>query len=289
MFSHTLFSLPFAMIAMLLAAEGLPPFEIFIWIIVALFAGRNGANSLNRYIDADIDAKNARTASRHIPTGKIKKIDALVIAVICFAVFVFAAAMINRLCLLLSPVALALFIAYSFTKRFTWMCHVILGVTCAGAPVGAWIAVTNGFHYIPLIFAAAVTLWIAGFDIIYATQDIEFDRAEGLFSVPARFGLKGSLRIAACMHIVMWGLLLALFFLTELSWIYLAAVVTSGALLIVEHLSVDPARRDKMNLASYNLNQAIGVLLLLAVVLDMIFLWPDNAVGKYLTEARLCL
>ncbi len=273
MFSHTLFSLPFAMMAMLVAAEGLPEPRIFLWILIALFAGRNGANSLNRFADAEFDAKNPRTASRHIPSGKVKKTDALILAVICFTVFVAAAGMINRLCLFLSPAALALFCIYSYTKRFTWLCHIVLGITCAGAPVGAWIAVTGSVSLIPVLFFLAATLWIAGFDIIYGTQDIDFDRKEGLFSIPARFGLKKSLWIARVFHFIMWGILLSLYFLTVLNKIYLAAVLISGILLIIEHLSVDPERRDKMNLASYNINQIIGILLLVSTVLDMIFLW----------------
>jgi 4-hydroxybenzoate polyprenyltransferase len=191
MFSHTLFSLPFALIAMFLAAEGLPSFHVFLWSMVALFAGRNGANSLNRWVDASFDAKNPRTKGRHIPSGKVKAREALAIAIACFALFVFAAAQLNRLCLILSPVALLLFIAYSYTKRFTWLCHLVLGITCAGAPVGAWLAVTGSFHYIPILFAVAVTLWIAGFDIIYGTQDFDFDRREDSSPYP-RFGLKGA-------------------------------------------------------------------------------------------------
>ena len=273
MFSHTLFSLPFAMIAMFLAANGLPENRIIFWIIVALFAGRNGANSLNRYIDARIDVKNPRTAGRHIPAGKVRAIDALLIAIFCFVIFVVAAAQINRLCLYLSPIAIFLFCLYSYTKRFTWLCHIVLGVTCAGAPVGAWIAVTESISYIPILFAVAVTLWIAGFDIIYGTQDIDFDRKEGLFSIPSRFGLKNSLRIAASFHIIMWLLLLSFFFTTQLSWIYLAGVIISGILLTAEHRIISPSHRHKMDVASYHINQIIGTLLLLTTVLDMIFLW----------------
>ncbi|MDR3238217.1 MAG: putative 4-hydroxybenzoate polyprenyltransferase [Spirochaetia bacterium] len=273
MFSHTLFSLPFAMITMLLAAGGMPPLRVFLWIIIALFAGRNGANALNRYVDASIDAKNPRTAERHIPAGKIRHIDALVIAVVCFAVFIAAASALNRLCLYLSPAAVFLFCIYSYTKRFTWLCHIILGITCAGAPLGAWIAVTGGFHYIPLLFASAAALWIAGFDIIYGTQDIEFDRKEGLFSIPARFGLRRSLYIARVFHIIMWFMLLSLFFITKLSYIYLFGLAVCGILLIVEHYNVDPSHRRKMKLVSYNINQIIGLFLMFASVFDMIILW----------------
>ncbi|MDN5297876.1 MAG: 4-hydroxybenzoate polyprenyltransferase [Clostridiales bacterium] len=270
MFSHTLFSLPFAMIAMFLAAKGLPDAITFFWILVALFAGRNGANALNRYVDARFDALNPRTASRHIPVGSVKPKEALILTGIAYIIFVFAAAMLNPICLYLSPVALLLFTLYSYTKRFTWLCHQILGITCAGAPVGAWLAVTGSFSLTPLILAAVVTLWISGFDILYGTQDIAFDRAQGLYSIPARFGLKGALSIARASHFIMWLLLLLLTFQSPLlSVTTRIGVLCSGLLLIVEHLSVDPAHRQKMNFASYHLNQIISVMLFISVTLDI--------------------
>lgn len=272
MFSHTLFSLPFALIAMFLAADGLPPARTAIWILVALFAGRNGANALNRYADAAIDARNPRTASRHIPAGRIKPREALILTILCYVLFVVAAGFLNTLCLLLSPVALALFTLYSYTKRFTWLCHLVLGVTCAGAPVGAWIAVTGSLGFVPLILAAVVALWVAGFDILYGTQDIDFDRKEGLYSIPARFGLRGALWIARFLHTVMWLLLLSLFWLSDLQFVYLGGVAVSGILLIAEHYFVDPLSRVKMNIASYHINQVLSVLLLVTASAD-IFLY----------------
>jgi len=269
MFSNTLFSLPFALIAMLLAADGLPEGRVLFWILIALFAGRNGANALNRYVDAKYDALNPRTQSRHIPSGKVKRNEALYITFICYVLFVIAAANLNDLCLWLSPVALILFTLYSYTKRFTWLCHIVLGITCAGAPVGAWLAVTGSFSLVPLILGAIVTLWVAGFDIIYGTQDIEFDRLEGLFSIPARFGYRGALWIARVFHFIMWLLLLSLVFLTTLNTIYLIGVSISGILLIVEHYLVDPKHVFKMNVASYHINQVISVSLLLVTTLDI--------------------
>ncbi|MCL2026152.1 MAG: putative 4-hydroxybenzoate polyprenyltransferase [Leptospirales bacterium] len=268
-FSHTLFSLPFAIIAMLLAADGMPSMKVFIWIIIALFAGRNGANALNRYVDAAIDAKNPRTADRHIPAKKIRRIDALIIALVCFAIFAAAAAQLNKLCLYLSPIAIFLFVLYSYTKRFTWLCHVILGITCACAPLGAWIAVTGQFDYIPFIFLPAVTLWIAGYDIIYGAQDIDFDRAHGLFSIPARFGLEKSLRMAAVFHALAWLIFLSLFFLTGLSYIYLSALIICGILIIFQHYSIGPARKIKANFFAH-VNQIVGILLLAASAIDIL-------------------
>jgi len=270
MFSHTLFSLPFALISMLIAANGLPDLDTFIWIMVALFAGRNGANALNRYVDASYDALNPRTAHRHIPVGKVKKNEALILTVIAYALFVFAASRLNQLCFMLSPVALVLFTLYSYTKRFTWLCHLILGITCAGAPVGAWLAVTGKWSFFPIILAAAVTLWISGFDIIYGTQDIAFDREQGLFSIPARFGLKGARIIAALLHMMMWSILLSLTFLTPLLNVtYSIGVTICGALLIVEHRGIEPKHRKRMNFIAYHLNQIISMVLLLSVAIDI--------------------
>lgn len=269
MFSHTLFSLPFALMAMLLAADGLPEGSVIFWILVALFAGRNGANALNRYVDAGFDAKNPRTQNRHIPSGKVKRREALLLTVMCYMLFVFAAANLNSMCLWLSPVALVLFTLYSYTKRFTWLCHLVLGITCAGAPVGAWLAVTGTLALTPILLAAVVTLWVSGFDVIYGTQDIEFDRAEGLFSIPAKFGLAGALWIAKGLHLIMWMILVLIFVVTPLGFIYLSGVVVSGILLILEHRMIDPKHRVKMNIASYHINQIISVLLLSVTALDV--------------------
>ncbi len=269
MFSHTLFSLPFALMAMFIAAEGLPNERIIFWIMIALFAGRNAANALNRYVDAYYDEKNPRTKDRHIPSGKLKKTEPLMITGILYIVFVLAAYQINAICFYLSPVALILFTLYSYTKRFTWLCHVVLGITCAGAPVGAWLAVRGTLNLEPVIFAVVVTLWVGGFDIIYGTQDIKFDRKIGLHSIPAKFGLKRSLWISRGFHTIMWLLLLSLYFLSILDIAYLSGVILSGGLLILEHYIVDPEHKNIMNFASYNINQIISIILLFTTVIDI--------------------
>lgn len=271
MFSHTLFSLPFALIAMVWAANGLPEGRIIFWILLALVAGRNGANALNRLVDKEYDKKNPRTAHRHMPKNLVKDREVLIITGICYIVFMFAAYQINTLCFYLSPIALILFTLYSYTKRFTWACHLVLGFTCAGAPVGAWLAVTGSFHIVPIVLGAVVLLWVAGFDIIYGTQDIAFDREEGLFSIPARFGLKGALYIARAFHIIMLALLLFLYFYRQMSGFYLVGLGISFVLLGIEHYMVDPANRSKMNIASYHLNQVVSITILLFTLLD--FWW----------------
>ena len=269
MFSHTLFSLPFALIALMIAADGLPSARVFFWIMVCLFAGRNGANALNRWVDQKYDALNPRTQNRHMPQGKVKPYEVFLITAICYIIFVFGAYQINTICFILSPVALALFTLYSFTKRFTWLCHVVLGITCAGAPVGAWLAVTGSIEWIPLLLGAVVTLWVSGFDIIYGTQDIDFDRNIGLFSIPARFGLKHALLIARGFHFIMWSLLFAVGTLASLNVIYYIGVLISGFLLLLEHGIIDPKHRRKMNFAAYHINQIISMLLLCATTLDI--------------------
>lgn len=269
MFSHTLFSLPFAMIALLIAADGLPEVRVLFWIMVCLFAGRNGANALNRLVDQKFDAMNPRTRSRHMPRGIVKPFEVLLITGLCYVLFVFGAYQINTLCFLLSPIALVLFTVYSFTKRFTWLCHVVLGITCAGAPVGAWIAVTESFGWVPFLLGAVVTLWVAGFDIIYGTQDIDFDRQTGLFSIPARFGLNGALLIARLFHLTMLVLLVFVGVLSGLGVLYYIGVAISAALLLIEHGIIDPGHRVKMNIAAYHINQMISMILLAATTLDL--------------------
>lgn len=271
MFSHTLFSLPFALIGMIWAANGLPEPRVVLWILVALVGARNGANALNRLVDKEIDKKNPRTAQRHMPRGIVKDKEAWGITLFCFAIFIFAAYQLNPLCFMLTPLALFLFIIYSYTKRFTWACHIVLGIACAGAPVGAWLAVTGEFSLPPFILGAVVALWVAGFDIIYGTQDIDFDRKNGLFSIPAKFGLKGALFIARSFHFMMLVLLVSLFFIMNAGIIYLIGIFLSGILLIFEHNIVTPSNEKLMKLAAYNINQIISPLILLCTVLDMVY------------------
>ena len=272
MFSHTLFSLPFALISMIWAADGLPSAATIFWILIALTGARNGANALNRIVDKDIDIRNPRTANRHLPKGLVKYNEALGIVLLCFFIFIIAAYMLNTLCFILSPVALFLFIIYSYTKRLTWICHIVLGITCAGAPVGAWLAVTGKFAITPIILGAIVTLWVSGFDIIYATQDIEFDRKVGLFSIPAKFGLKGALYISSLFHFVMILLLISLHFIMHTGWIYLLGIFISAILLTFEHYIVSPTNEKKMKLASYNINQVVSVLIFIFTMLDFFIL-----------------
>ena len=269
MFSHTIFSLSFALISMLLAAGGKLPFNTIFWIIVAFLGARTGANALNRVIDAEIDAKNPRTATRQIPQGLIDKKEVLGFVVICFGVMVFGAWKLNIICLILSPIALFLLTIYSYTKRFTWCCHLVLGITSAAAPVGAWIAVTGKISLLPLVMGAANTLWVAGFDIIYGAQDYDFDTQNGIYSIPARFGVKNALLISTLFHVITLACLFLVGVLSvKLSTIYYIGLSIIAILFVVQHKLVSPDNLQNVKIASYNVNQVISITFLVFGVLD---------------------
>ena len=273
MFEHTLFAMPFALAAVFMASSGVPRIDKLFWVILAMVGARNGANALNRLIDADIDSKNLRTATRHIPTGIVKKKEAFILTVICFIIFVFSAYMLNIICVILLPIPLAMFIAYSFTKRFTWLCHLILGITIGGAPVGAWLAVTGklDFSLLPsFLMGGALALWIAGFDIIYSTQDVEFDHENHLHSIPITFGISKSLKISTLLHIVSVILLVLMPLFIKLGIIYYIGIIIISALLYYEHSIVSPDHLASVKIASYSINQIIGFVFLIFTVSDII-------------------
>lgn len=268
MFSHTLFSLPFAIISIVWAAGGVPSWRVILWSLIALVAARNGANAFNRLADREFDAANPRTAHRHLPQKLLGVREVWIFVVVNYAIFIVAAGMLNTLCLILSPVAIFLISSYSYTKRFTWLSHLYLGFTIASAPIGAWFAVTGSFAFTPFVLGTIVMLWIGGFDILYGTQDIDFDRKQGLYSIPSAFGLKPALYISRFLHAVMVGLLLFLFVFRDLGWLYLIGIVLAAFLLMLEHGIVKPHNRRLMKIASYNLNQVVSMLILLFAMLD---------------------
>lgn len=271
MFSHTIFSFSFALVSMVLAAQGVPRISTLVWILVCFLGARTGANAINRVIDAEIDARNPRTAGRQIPKGEIKKGEVILLTAVCFAVMIIGAYKLNWICLALSPIALFLLIIYSYTKRFTFLCHLILGVTCACAPVGAWLAITGKFALVPLIMGAANTLWVAGFDIIYGSQDYEFDTANGLHSIPAKFGVKNALRISMAFHIITLFCLLAIGILQpELGVLYYIGLAIIAGLFVVEYRMVSPTNLTNVNIASYNINQLVSIVLLVFGLVDAV-------------------
>ncbi len=274
MFSHSLFALPFGLVGMLLAANGLPPMRILFWIVVCLLGARNAANAINRLIDYEFDARNARTARRHLPRGLVSGTEVLVLSVLGFALLLLGAWQLNPLCLKLAPLAVFILVIYSYTKRWTWACHLVLGFACGIAPTASWLAVTGRFALPPLLLTAAVMCWVAGFDIIYATQDVEFDRREGLHAIPARFGVKTALRIAAGLHLAVIILLATVPVLLSppyagLGPVYYLGVVAVAGLLCWEHLLVKPDDLERVTMAAYSVNQIIGVTLLFFTALDI--------------------
>ncbi|MCI6691733.1 MAG: putative 4-hydroxybenzoate polyprenyltransferase [Clostridium sp.] len=269
MFSHTIFSLSFALISMLIAGNNKLNFHTIFWILIAFLGARTGANALNRVIDAEIDARNPRTATRQIPQGLMNKKEILIFVIICFAIMVFAAYKLNTICLILSPIALFLMTIYSYTKRFTWACHIVLGITSAAAPVGAWLAVTGKISLLPLVMGAANTLWVAGFDIIYGAQDYDFDTTNGIHSIPARFGVKNALLISRVFHIIALSCLFLVGLLApELGIIYYIGLSIIAVLFVIQHKLVSPDNLKNVKVASYNVNQVISIVFLLAGVID---------------------
>ncbi|WP_312497008.1 UbiA-like polyprenyltransferase [Anaerosporobacter sp.] len=269
MFSHTIFSLSFALVSMVIAAKGLPEISTLIWILVCFMGARTGANAINRVIDAEIDARNPRTAGRQLPKGEMKKTEVIIFTAVCFLVMLFGAYKLNWICLLLSPIALFLMIIYSYCKRFTYLCHLVLGVTCACAPVGAWLAITGELSLVPLFMGAANTLWVAGFDIIYGSQDYDFDRENGLHSIPAKFGVAGALLIAKLFHIVTLLCLLVIGILVpQFGIIYFLGLFLIAGLFIAEYKIVSPTNLTNVNIASYSINQIVSIVLLIFGLAD---------------------
>jgi len=272
-FSHTIFSLPFALVGFLFALYSgfeLPSWLTALWILLALVAARTAAMSFNRWTDHRIDAKNPRTQNREIPAGVIKPTQALMLTIISSAVFVLLAALINELCLWLSPVALLVILGYSYTKRFTALAHIVLGIGLGIAPAATFIAVTGTFDPGLLFLCFGVMLWTAGFDIIYALQDMEFDRQEKLHSIPATLGYKRSLLLAALFHAVSIMLMFHFGFIVYGDIIALAGIVLFAALIIYQHLIVRLYGLKKINLAFGTMNGVASLVFGAAYLLEFV-------------------
>ncbi|SCY70675.1 UbiA-like polyprenyltransferase [Desulfoluna spongiiphila] len=266
-FSHTIFALPFALSAVVLASAEAPLtiLKLF-WILVAMVGARTAAMGVNRIVDADIDSRNPRTAMREIPKGEIGKKEAWLVVAGSSLVFIFAAAMLSPLCFKLSFPVLLLLGAYSFTKRFTWLCHIYLGFAISMAPLGAWIAVTGGFSWGILTLSLALLTYIAGFDILYACQDSDFDREKGLHSIPATMGIKKAMQISTGIHAATFGFMLLLWPVFSLGWPYGLAVALIGALLVVEHKLVNPKDLTHVNIAFFHMNSIISMVLFAGIL-----------------------
>jgi len=267
---HSIFALPFALCGAMLAASGFPSVHQLLWIIVAMIAARSAAMAFNRWADAAIDAANPRTSTRALPAGHLSSAFVVTFVAVSSAVFVLAASQLNRLALLLSPVALAVLLLYSYTKRVTRWSHLVLGFALGIAPSAAWIAVRGSLDPRILLLTAAVTFWVGGFDVLYACQDYDFDRQAGLYSVPRFLGVRGALWVARSFHLVMVGFLVGLLIVFAMGKLAACGVLVVILLLVYEHSLVRPHDLSKLNAAFFTMNGVISVLFFGFVAADLL-------------------
>lgn len=274
LFAHSIFAMPFAMIGFFLGVTTTEnPFNwyILISVILCMVFARNAAMAFNRYLDRNIDAKNPRTVMRDIPAGKVSANEALLFVIINCVLFITTTAFINPLCLYLSPVALFVVLFYSYTKRFTALCHLVLGLGLALAPIGAYIAVTGVFNIIPIFYSFAVLFWVSGFDIIYALQDEDFDKQQKLHSIPATLGIKNALRLSVVLHILSATCVILPLFFTEFTWMYYIGIASFCALLIYQHMLVKPNDISKVDRAFATTNGYASVVFAICFLVDAYF------------------
>ncbi len=269
-FEHTIFALPFAFIGALLARKGLPTAWQLTWIVLAMIGGRSAAMTFNRIADVRYDRSNPRTSKRALPQGTLSMGFAVVFTIAMSLLFVFAAWQLNSLCFYLSLPTLAILLLYSYTKRFTWLSHVVLGFSVGCAPLAAWLAIDGEFAWPPVFLSGAVMFWVAGFDLIYALQDVEFDRKAKLFSLPSRYGVAPALRVSSVFHGATVILLIATAVITNLGWMAYAGIAVVASILYWEHRLVTPEDLSRIDVAFFNLNGYVSILLLLTFAGDIL-------------------
>lgn len=265
--SHTVFALPFALASLVLVSRDQTiTLAQLGWIIVAMFGARSAAMGFNRLIDAAIDARNPRTAGREIPTGQISRTQAAAFILLSSLIFILAAYQLSTLCFWLAWPTLVILGGYSYCKRFTWLAHIYLGFAIGLAPIAAWIAISGSLDARIIILSLMLMSYIAGFDILYACQDADFDRAAGLFSIPARFGLKRALGISSVLHVISAALFTSLFWLFDLHMLFLFGAAIIAGLFVLEHRLINPRDLSKIDLAFFNVNSAISVMVLVSIL-----------------------
>lgn len=273
-FEHTIFALPFAYMGAILGSMVVngtwPSLSQVFWITVAMVGARSAAMALNRVIDRVIDAKNPRTATRAIPAGLLSAKEAYVFIIGSFALLFFAAFQLNMLAVKLLPLAVFVLVLYSYTKRFTWACHLVLGVAIGLAPLGGWVATTGQVDLLGILLFATVALWTAGFDVIYACQDIDFDKRNGLFSIPSRFGVAKALNMARGFHMVTLIGFITLYILTDLSLWFAIGLIVAAVILFYEHRLVSPHDLSKLNTAFFTMNGILSVVVFAFTILDLV-------------------
>lgn len=295
-FSHTIFAMPFAMIGFFLGLFSVRQWNLnstigwgsdatnffflekyikFILVVLCMITARSAAMAFNRYLDKNFDAKNPRTAIREIPAGIISANHALMFVIINCIAFIICTWFINKICFVLSPVALFVILFYSYTKRFTPLCHLVLGLGLSLAPIGAYLAVTGRFNVLPVLFSFAVLFWVSGFDIIYALQDIDFDLSQNLYSIPAVLGKQKALRVSELLHFFSAAFVVAAGLIAELGWLYWIGVTIFAGMLIYQHAIVKPDDLRRVNLAFMTANGIASVVFAVFVIADLFFQTPN--------------
>ena len=268
-FKHTVFALPFALMGAFLAGRGVPGLRVFLWVVVAMAGARTCAMGFNRIVDRRFDALNPRTQGRALPAGQVTLLESWLMVILAGALFFVACFMLNPLALLIAPFALALTLLYSLTKRFTWLCHVVLGLALAFSPLGGWVAVSGSFAGYPWLLSLGVLFWVAGFDTIYACLDADFDREAGLKSMPARFGRRTAFNLAVFFHVLAFLLFTATGYLAGLNLFYYAGIVLTGAALFYQHLAVSPGDLSRIQVSFFSMNGLIALTLFVATWLSL--------------------
>lgn len=268
-FKHTVFALPFAFMGAFLAARGVPSLKAFLWVLVAMAGARTCAMGFNRIVDRRFDAMNPRTAKRALPAGEVSLTESWLMVIISGALFFLACYMLNRLALLMAPFALSLTLIYSLTKRFTWLCHVVLGVALAFSPLGGWVAVSGTFTGYPWYLSLGVLFWVTGFDTIYACLDADFDKEAGLFSLPAHFGRKRAFHLAVFFHFLAFVFFTATGYVAQLGTYFYAGVLITGCALFYQHIVVNPKDLSRIQLSFFSMNGIISLTLFAATWLSL--------------------
>jgi 4-hydroxybenzoate polyprenyltransferase len=273
-FEHTIFALPFAYLGAALGNQMMegtfPNLLEWVWITLAMVGARSAAMGLNRLIDSAIDQANPRTSKRAIPAGLLSKIEVLVFILVSFFILFYSALQLNSLAVILLPVAVFFLVIYSYTKRFTWLCHIILGITIGLAPLGGWVGATGTLTFEAFLLFFSIVFWIAGFDIIYASQDAEYDKNKGLYSIPSYFGVKKGLQLARGFHVLAFIFFASLYFMTSLSTIYIIGVVISGLIMTYEHRLVSHHDLSKVNVAFFTMNGILSMVMFIFSIGDLL-------------------
>ena len=268
-FKLTIFAMPFAFTGAFLAAKGVPELMVFFWIIVAMVGARTSAMGFNRIIDRKFDAENPRTTTRALPAGEVKLTEAWTMVIVAAALFFISCGQLNRLTLLLSPFALGLTFFYSLTKRFTSLCHLVLGVALAFAPLGGWVAVVGSLNEYPWALSLGVLFWVAGFDTIYGCLDVEYDRQAGLYSLPARLGRKNAFRLAVLFHVLAFVLFALTGLQMQLNYFYFIGLLITAAALFYQHLIVSPSDLSRIHASFFSMNGLISITIFCATWLSL--------------------